>query len=258
MEIETNREEGDGNSNPLPNGHNINIKSKKQGLQLKNWFFTFNNYLKHDPKMIEILETRFQEICKCYCFQEEIGECGTPHLQGCLELNHPMRWTEFKLHPGIHWEKTRNRGAAIDYCRKAATRNGKTFQFGLPKPIQLITLDEGELDLVNYLLDENNVKLNGLLEIEEARKLPFVKYMMVKHHATMVPGKIQDAAEILYKTDMNKCSIVFVSKAYYQKKDDGNWTEYTSTVEALTQGMVAYPKAKNGYLIFNTPHILII
>lgn len=49
-----------------------------------------------------------------------------------------MRFTEFKLSKKIHWEKTRNKGAAELYCCKAETRTGDIFSKGYPKPVEYI------------------------------------------------------------------------------------------------------------------------
>ncbi len=62
---------------------NTNIKALSQPNQIKNWCFTFNNYSEDD---ILLLESKFKEICDKYIFEREIGECGTPHLQGFISL----------------------------------------------------------------------------------------------------------------------------------------------------------------------------
>lgn len=63
---------------------NTNKTSPPQPNQLKNWFFTFNNYTEAD---IEILESKFKKICKKYLFQKEIGHNNKiPHLQGNITL----------------------------------------------------------------------------------------------------------------------------------------------------------------------------
>ena len=78
QKIETDREEENGNTiHSLPSKN-----QKKQGNQLKNWFFTWNNY---PNDAIETLETTFKQICIKYVFQREIGEeTNTPHIQGSI------------------------------------------------------------------------------------------------------------------------------------------------------------------------------
>lgn len=45
--------------------------------------FTRNNYT---PLHVEILKTDLTNVFKYWCFGKEVGECGTPHLQGYFEF----------------------------------------------------------------------------------------------------------------------------------------------------------------------------
>ena len=97
----------------------------------RNWFFTFNNYTEED---IELLK---KELEGEYIFQEEKGHNGTKHLQGTVIFKHPQRLNGLKkIHNSIHWEKCRNKKAAIDYCQKLETRNGNIYtNMNLPEKI---------------------------------------------------------------------------------------------------------------------------
>lgn len=89
---------------------------KKQCTQIKNWFFTWNNY---ESNSIEILETKFNVICDKYIFEKEIGTNNkVPHLQGCIILKKKGRWSEFGLPNVIHWQPTKNAEKAALYCCK--------------------------------------------------------------------------------------------------------------------------------------------
>lgn len=104
----------------------------KRVVQSKYWFFTFNNFGAKEP---EFLKETFDKICKKYVFQEEIGDNGTIHLQGSIELLKKMRWSEFGLSTEIHWEKTRNPKDANKYCQKKETATGRSWSKGMPKPL---------------------------------------------------------------------------------------------------------------------------
>jgi len=58
------------------------IKSVGQSF---NWCFTLNNYT--DEEMEQIKNLAPSGIIQYIAFGEEIGEEGTPHLQGYLRLN---------------------------------------------------------------------------------------------------------------------------------------------------------------------------
>ena len=89
-----------------------------QFKQLKNWFFTWNNY---PEGALELLEEKFKPMSLRYCFGLEVGAQGTKHVQGCVELRKRARPTEFDLPKQIHWEKTRNKTDAVSYCGKDGT-----------------------------------------------------------------------------------------------------------------------------------------
>lgn len=66
----------------------------------KNWCFTVNNFTGEDIQWAERLTAVYILV------SEEVGESGTPHLQGlaCFEKN--MRLSACKkLHPRAHWER---------------------------------------------------------------------------------------------------------------------------------------------------------
>ena len=83
-------------------------------------FFTYNNY---DSKDINVLQKLFDEYCYMYAFQEELGEGGTPHLQGVISCNKPTR-TSFVGNKKIHWETVLDVKSAYIYCTKPESRNG--------------------------------------------------------------------------------------------------------------------------------------
>ena len=60
----------------------------------KNWVFTINNYVDND---IEKLETMYDHGHFSYVvFGREVGENGTPHLQGYVQLKKKMRLNQVK------------------------------------------------------------------------------------------------------------------------------------------------------------------
>lgn len=80
----------------------------------KNWCFTINNWGTPDEDFLQNL------ICRYLLVSKEVGEAGTPHLQGlvCFEKN--MRLSACKkLHPKAHWEMCRGDVAQNqNYIRK--------------------------------------------------------------------------------------------------------------------------------------------
>lgn len=82
----------------------------------KYWAFTLNNYEDDD---VANLAKKFTEKKLEYLIGEEIGEEGTPHLQGFLRREKIMRPMEMIGDKRIHWEKCG--GSEMDnqrYCMK--------------------------------------------------------------------------------------------------------------------------------------------
>lgn len=93
-----------------------NTISKSRITPCKKWCFTLNNYTIEE---VETLETEFKKKNIFYIFGKEIGESGTPHLQGYIEANIKIRPTECFTCKRAHWEKTKGtKDQNIAYCSK--------------------------------------------------------------------------------------------------------------------------------------------
>jgi len=80
--------------------------------QWKTWVFTINNYSEKDIEWAMSLEVMKTVISK------EVGEEGTPHLQGAVTFKRKYSLVQLKkLHSQAHWEQAK---AAQDfnYCKK--------------------------------------------------------------------------------------------------------------------------------------------
>lgn len=65
-------------------------------------------------------------------YQEEVGESGTHHLQGYIQMPRPVRWSHFKL-DGAHWEVPNGTpDQNIAYCTKSDSRVGGPYMYGVP------------------------------------------------------------------------------------------------------------------------------
>lgn len=77
------------------------------------YVFTLNNYTAEDELYLQGLECRF------LVYGREVGESGTPHLQGFIKFKNQRSFNAVrKLLPRAHVEVCRNVGPAIQYCRK--------------------------------------------------------------------------------------------------------------------------------------------
>lgn len=95
----------------------------------RRWCFTINNYEEENLKILK--EKDMPEMRYLVC-GEEVGESGTPHLQGYIELTRPLVMKQVKALIGCeraHLEHARGTGKQNDeYCKK----DGKFFERGTP------------------------------------------------------------------------------------------------------------------------------
>jgi len=239
------------------------IPSSKQPNQLKNWFFTFNNYTEFD---ISAIVPVFNEICEKYVFQEEVGESGTPHLQGCISLKVKMRWTEFGLSKQIHWEKINKKSTlkcAMLYCCKLDTRVGQVYTKNFNPPAHLTT----PVNIIsNLYLWQTSMLEDIILKPPDGRtvhwcfdiggnkgKSAFCKYAYVKHNAiTIQGGKFSDIMNIIFNLDMNLCKNLIIDIP----RNAGNKISYSS-LECILNGMITNTKFETGVKTFNAPNVVV-
>lgn len=82
----------------------------------KTWVFTVNNPTDQDTTVI----LSWTDDSKRLVASKEVGEEGTPHIQGAVTWTAAKRLTQLKkLHPRAHWEAAYADDAAFLYCKKA-------------------------------------------------------------------------------------------------------------------------------------------
>lgn len=78
------------------------------------WCYTLNNYTDEDVVRLGALESK-RHVCS-----KEVGESGTPHLQGYVRFEKPQRFSWWKNQfPKAHVElRQGTEDQAISYCKK--------------------------------------------------------------------------------------------------------------------------------------------
>lgn len=111
------------------------------------WCFTLNNY---DDEALAVFEAvDFRKTVTYFIYGKEVGESGTPHLQGFISFRNRRRLTQVRRLFGgrAHWERAKGTAAqAAGYCRK----DGDFFEFGeVPKG----SGDRSDLRALNAAVD---------------------------------------------------------------------------------------------------------
>lgn len=118
--------------------------TKSTPKRMNGWLhccFTWNNY---PDNWEDMLCGSMAPIIKRAVMQEEIGENGTPHIQGYCEFLKKERPIEKIGIKDIHWEKTKNVDASIAYCQKEDTRKpgGKVIIVGFARKINVYKISD--------------------------------------------------------------------------------------------------------------------
>jgi len=91
---------------------NLSLKTKNVMGRSRGFCFTWNNYPNDH-------EDRLQFEAKYLVYGREVGESGTPHLQGYVYFNDGKTLASVRrLLPGSHVETAKTISAAIEYCKK--------------------------------------------------------------------------------------------------------------------------------------------
>lgn len=132
----------------------------------KNWCFTLNNYTNEDVDSLQNLVGTHE--CVYIIFGKEVGDSGTPHLQGFVSFSKRTYLTEVKkrISDRAHLELARMVPESIEYCKK----EGDVYEEGA------IPIGQGKRsDIDDFKIDVKS----GLLShkaIREKHSLVYAKY----------------------------------------------------------------------------------
>lgn len=106
----------------------------------KSWVFTLNNYTQEQINKLKQLECSKVPLI---VFQSEVGESGTPHLQGVIKFDTKRRPIGFVGIKEIHFEKMRGTiNEACAYASKDDTHDNKVrYIRGWIKPEKIMTYE---------------------------------------------------------------------------------------------------------------------
>lgn len=224
------------------------------------WCFTLNNPKPDDYEALgaDGADGSMVPEMRLWVVGEEVGKSGTKHLQGYVEFKKKCRPAKAYFGGRAHWEKAKgDKASNVKYCSK----DGKVISTNIKtrKPIKIIEelrpWQKSIVDLVKGEPDDRTI--NWFWESEgNMGKSALCKYLIVKHDAMVLSGKIADIHNgILMKM-----------------KDDEDWepTLIVLDIPRVSHGAVSYAgieKIKDGFFfcgkyeggmcVFNSPHILV-
>lgn len=227
-------------------------KTKKSNTQNIYWCFTYNNY---EIEKIELLVSALENICDWFIFQEEIGEKGTKHLQGCMKLKKRDRLSKLKKIEGaIHWEVTKQITASMWYCSNKEKRSGKIWTKNCKIPIQ-VKVEEpyGWQKEVMKIINQDPDKRSIYWFYDEKGnkgKTTLCKYLVVKRDAIMLCGKSNDMYHMLSKNENPTLICVDVPRSSNEYINYG-------AIEQIKNGLIFSGKYEGKQLVFDAPHVFV-
>ena len=225
----------------------------KQISPAKRWCFTLNNYKEEDIKGISS-NSSINE----YIIGEEVGESGTPHLQGYIEFKTKKRpMGVFKEFNNIHWEKCKGSKAQnIEYCKK----DGKYHtNMKLPKPLKKLftELYDWEKTIIDIIKEEPDDRTIYWYYDKKcgAGKSTFCKYLHREFGAITLSGCASNMKNgvIQYSQANNGCLPEIITINLPKTFKVGKHLSYTG-VEELKDMFFYSGKYEGGMVDGNCPH----
>ncbi len=227
----------------------------------KYWVFTLNNYQDDDISSISSKCSNSGMVHRLI-YQKEVGESGTPHLQGYVEfINKKRPISVFGWNTTFHWEKRRGTAAeAIAYCSKLDSRAGEPpflFNIRLERPLMIITiLRPWQASIVSLVEEEPNDRtIHWYWEsVGNVGKTSLCRYICHHKGALILSGKGTDIFHgiVSYKEKESvwpDIIIIDIPRASYE------YVSYAA-IEKVKDGLFFSGKYESQMVLMNPPHII--
>lgn len=241
----------------LEEGNTNSPKPKKQPSKQESpknrWRFTVNNWSEEEKKML--IEAFSSNSSNKWIIGEEIGECGTPHLQGFVNFEDKIRFTAFKkICPRANLGVVKGTDEQnFTYCSKdgkyVCSKNVK-----IKKPLKIIKEEDfkdWQKDIIKIVESEpDNRSIYWFWEEKGGiGKTQFCKYLSHVYNAVPIEGK---------KNDILFCAATFDSDIYLFDLER-SMEEYVSyaAIEKIKNGYYMCSKYESKPIIRNCPHVII-
>lgn len=234
----------------------ISGNSIKQISPAKNWCFTINNYTQ---EVIDYIVPIIQTECDVGFFSKEVGESGTPHLQGYLRFTVKKRpKSVFSEVDNIHWEKARGSlEQNVQYCSKEAEL---CFRHGLPRIPRVYTYTDlfpEQREVVDLLSEEPDDRTIIVCHAGYNKgKTSLARHVVYYMKGVILPTTKRHALSVA-RSNMDKHIFIFDLTA---DESDDPPTEFFECIESLKNGLfcAAFGSKGTGSVIMDFPNILIL
>lgn len=177
---------GEGNTISSPVRKVTRVSSSKR------WCFTYNNY----PNDWVAQMAQGLDGCQ-WIGVPEVGESGTPHIQGYVEFPVKVRPAGYKGMPKqIRWEKCRGtRGQNVVYCTKGGVV-GKEGNLKVPRQMKFPwenNMKTWQKDIIELIKEDPDDRgIHWYYGDGNIGKTDFCKYLCARHNGIVLSGKGAD------------------------------------------------------------------
>lgn len=241
------------------NDYNDGGNTISPSSSLRRVVFTLNNYTQDE------LTTLLQDLGKHqYIIGKEVGESGTPHLQGYIEFATPVKFrTIKKILPRAHLEKAKgNKQQNIDYCSKDGNF---VSSFPLPRKQRILQNEyanvqwkQWQQDIINLVESKPDSRsINWFYEpTGHVGKSFLCKYLCLKYDCILADGKkdnVLNQVKTFIDENPDKDPTVILLDVPRVSQDYINY----GVIEQLKNGCVYSGKYEGGQLLFEHPHVIV-
>lgn len=241
----------------VPEAGNTTI-TKKGDSPASWWCFTTNNWDEKDKEDIKV----FAQKCSIFVCQSEVGEKGTPHIQGVFKFDKKIRFSGLKkIFQKSHFEKCISFHNTIEYCRKNETFDGQwRLEKGVAESVRVLPtagLFSWQAEVVADISKEPDDRhIQWYIDAEGGKgKTALCRYLITHHNAIYINGG--KGSDILHVTaealraKVNCKLIVFDFPRTLEGK-----VSYTA-IESIKNGLFMSTKYEGGLINMNPPHVVI-
>lgn len=230
----------------------------------RSWTLTINNYTEEEYNKL----TNSLSLMKCkYIIGKEIGEQGTPHLQGYIKFKNQRTLQQCKkINNRAHWEIAKgNEKQNFDYCSKDLNFKAEGFESKqqLRKKEALKKYFNTEwkpwqADLIEYLeKNEPNARtINWYYEQEGNKgKSYLAKYLYLIYNTIIADGK-KDNIFHQIKTMITEENIEPELVILDIPRCNEGYVNY-GAIEEIKNGLILSGKYESSSVIFDNVHVVV-
>jgi len=240
---------------------NTRTNSRSRG-----WCFTLNNYTQEE---LEEIKTQIHSKCIKYILGDEVGESGTPHIQGWIYFKNGVSFESVKKINGrAHWEKARgSMEQNKKYCSKEnviAMEGIVTFKDKLLEKLKLrylgVEWKPWQKEVIGLLETEPDTRtINWICDYEGNQGKSFLTKFVALHRELIIADGKKDNIFNQINNQLNPKNgegKEFDTVILDIPRSSEGYVNY-GVLEQIKNGLVYSGKYEGGLCLFDNVHVIV-